>query len=120
MCSEETSLVIQQTIFKLENSIQNQNSLDIIYSEIKTTFLSEIEKLPNICVSNTKKGRQKLRKSSPFWNSELQVLWDSRCFYESVYSIFKCDGKNQKKRLQKQNLLDDFKNAQHLFDNIFC
>ena len=38
MCSEETSLLIQQTISKLENSIQNQNSLDIIYSEKKILF----------------------------------------------------------------------------------
>ena len=119
MCSEETSLLIQQTISKLENSLQNQNSLDTIYSEIKTIFLSEIEKLPSISPSSNKKGRQKLRKAAPFWNSELQVLWDSRCFYESVYCSFKCDGRSQQQRLQKQNLLVDFKNAQQLFDKKF-
>ena len=56
MCSEETALLIHRTIFKLENSIQNQNSLDNIYSKKK--FLSEIEKLPSIPVSSNKKGQQ--------------------------------------------------------------
>ena len=44
------------------------------------------------------------------------MLWDSRCSYESVYRKFKCDGKNQQQRLQKLNLLVDFKNAQQLLD----
>ena len=43
MCSEETSQLIQQTISKLENSVQNQNSLDTIYSEIKTVFFLKLK-----------------------------------------------------------------------------
>ena len=74
MCSEETVQLVQQSILKLETFSQNQTSLDDIYCEIKSIFLSEIEKLPNISTSNSKKGRKTLRKAAVFWTTKLQGL----------------------------------------------
>ena len=116
MCSEETIKQVNQTIRKLESFNEDKIALNNIYSEIKDIFSSEIEKLPNIPVTNNKKGRRKLRKSAAFWNIELQELWETRCNFEKTYSVFKCDGKNPLQRVHKQKLLNEFKQAQKLFN----
>ena len=59
------------------------------------------------------------RKAAPFWNNELQELWQSRCDREKYYLSFQCDGKDRYQRNAKQLLLDDFKQAQKRFDTKF-
>ena len=60
-----------------------------------------------------------MRKAAPFWNSELQQLWQNRCDCEKYYLSFKCDPRNVNHRHEKKELLDNFKQAQKLFDGKF-
>ena len=46
-------------------------------------------------------------------------LWKSRCVSENLYLSFKCDGKNNLHRAQKQSLLLQFKTDQKVFDKAF-
>ena len=57
-----------------------------------------------------------MRKAAPFWNPELQALWQERSNRENVYTAYKCDVKMPDQRLEKSRLLNDFKNAQKDFD----
>ena len=68
MASEEIQKQIKEAIFRLETLVINQKTINEIYSKIKDIFQNEISKLPNIPVSNCKKGNQQRRKAQPFWN----------------------------------------------------
>ena len=92
---------------------------DSIYSDIKSIFATEMDKLPNIPTSQTNKGKKLLRKAAPFWNSNLNDLWKARCSSENLYLSFKCDGKNMLHRSEKRQLLLQFKADQKLFDKVF-
>ena len=77
--SEEVLSQINDTIRKIEIMNINQNTLNEIYAEIKSLFLAEMSKLPDLPSSNCKQGRRQKRKANPFWNDELNDLWVIRC-----------------------------------------
>ena len=58
--SEEIMLQIENTILRLENSVQNQTQLG---SDVKTLLINELNSLPNIPISNIKKAKQQFKKS---------------------------------------------------------
>ena len=115
----DTIQLINDTIFRLENAHISQQTIDQIYSEIKSIFLLELDKLPNIPSAESKKGQRSLRKAAPFWNSELQQLWTTRCNAEKEYLAFKCNNKIMYHRVYKDKLRNFFKIAQNNFDNKF-
>ena len=78
--------------------------------------MSEIDKLPDIQTASSKQGKRALRKAAPFWNPQLQQLWQNRCDKENLYLSFKCDGRDRNQRNVKQLFFDDFKQAQKIFD----
>ena len=119
MCSDETVALVNSTIVRIESNLHNQGEIDSIYSDIKSIFATEMEKLPNIPTSQTNKGKKLLRKAAPFWNSNLNDLWKARCSSENLYLSFKCDGKNMLHRSEKSKLLSQFKADQKLFDKVF-
>ena len=91
MCSDETVALVNSTIVRIESNLHNQGEIDSIYSDIKSIFATEMDKLPNIPTSQTNKGKKLLRKAAPFWNSNLNDLWKARCSSENLYLSFKCD-----------------------------
>ena len=119
MSSVETIQFVNQTIEKLELLVLNQSKMDDLYSDIKSLFLLEIDKLPNLPSTKVKSHKKTLRKSAPFWNKELNDLWKIRCNSESKYLSFRCDGNIYQDRHTKHLLRIDFKQKQKLFDKQF-
>ena len=119
MCSDETMALVNSAIVRIESSLHTQGEVDSIYSDIRSIFASEIDKLPNIPSSKSKHGQKMLRKAAPFWNNDLSELWKARCRSENLYLSFKCDGKNNLQRAGKRTLLSQFKADQKVFDKAF-
>ena len=91
--SEEISSAVRDTISRIEAGINNQSQVDMLWSNIKSLFLGEIEQLPNLPTSKNKNMKKTFRKCQPFWNQELSNLWFSSCqqgskrsFYEHHYT----------------------------------
>ena len=115
--SEEITQQVNNTITRIELIMINQNTLNEIYTEIKSIFLAEMSRLPDIPVSCNKKARRQKRKSQPFWNDELNGLWVIRCEKEKLFSEFIC--KSREDILQKQILRKLFQQSQQHFDKKF-
>ena len=89
MMSSETLELVLQAITKLERRVETKKEIDNLWSEVKQIILAEMQKLPDIPRSNIKKQKQKFRKSKPFWNQELETLWNDCCKAEKAYLKFK-------------------------------
>ena len=112
--SNDTLNIILFTIHKLENKANNKNEIDKLWLEVKNIFLSEMDSLPDIPASNSKKQNRKFKKSKSFWNPELEKLWNDACRAEKQYLNFKvCSNKDNPK---KNHLRTNFKSLQKLFD----
>ena len=46
--SQETLELVLQTISKLQNIVDTKGEIDLLWSEVKGIFLSEMSKLPDI------------------------------------------------------------------------
>ena len=64
MCSDETVALVNSAIVRIESNLHSQGEIDSIYSDIKSIFATEMEKLPNIPISQTNKGKKLLNKES--------------------------------------------------------
>ena len=53
--SEEIRSQIENTILRLENVVQDQTQLYLIWSDVKTVLINELNSLPSIPNSNNKK-----------------------------------------------------------------
>ena len=80
---------VLETITKIENVLQTQISIDQLWSEIKSLFILQLDKLPTLPSSNNKKQNKLFRKSQPFWNADLANLWASACQAEKSFIAFK-------------------------------
>ena len=59
----------------LESSREEQVNIDQIYAKLTHTVIGEMNNsIPNFVIGGKSKTRLKIRK--PFWNSELQELWN--------------------------------------------
>ena len=58
MSSVETIQFVNQTIEKLELLVLNQSKMDDLYSDIKSLFLLEIDKLPNLPSTKVKSHKK--------------------------------------------------------------
>ena len=79
--SNEIHVKVFDTINKIERSQATHCEINKLWSEIKTLFLSELEKLPSIPVSFNKKQKNFFEKVSHFgitiWrhSGKLRVRW---------------------------------------------
>ena len=64
--NDEINKKIADTIFKLENAINNQSTIDNLWIEIKEMFLSELSSLPDLPTSTNKKPSAKYKKSKEY------------------------------------------------------
>ena len=101
MNSNETIALVNATIVRIESMLHSQCEIDSIYSDIRSIFQSEIDKLPNVPSAKSKKDQKLLRKSAPFWNPELNRLWTERCNSENLYLSYYCEGRNSVQIAQK-------------------
>ena len=58
MSSVETIQLVNQTIDKLELFVKNQTDMNNLYVEVKSLFLSEMDKLPNLPSTNVKSHKK--------------------------------------------------------------
>ena len=115
--SEEIHNLVLLTINKLENKVNTKNELDQLWLEIKNIFLKEMDKLPSIPTSSSKKQKRKFRKSQLFWNDELERLWADTCNAEKKYLNFKV--RTAQDHGLKNELRISFKTIQKSFDKKF-
>ena len=108
---------IQVTINRIENNCNNQLELDALWNDIKSLFLTEMSKLPDLPTSNFNKTQNKFRKSQPFWNKELDRFWKEVCRTENEYLSFKV--RNNFQLPYKNQLKSNYKYAQKLYDKKF-
>ena len=86
--SDSTHKKVIQTIDKIENSICNQNEVNLLWDDVKQIFSDELCSLPDLPSSSSKGGNRKLRKSQPFWNEELSNIWKDVCKSEKeIYKL---------------------------------
>ena len=76
--SQEISNKVQETILKLENRIENQNELDILWCEIKSLLLNELNSLLDLPTSNSKRKNKQFEKSQRFWNENIESVKQKR------------------------------------------
>ena len=108
---------VLETISKIESSLQNQTKIDELWSEIRQIFIQELNKLPDIPSSFSKKSGRQFRKSKDFWNAELAGLWELLCQKEKEYLNFKVRLPHDM-ALKREYLLK-YKEAKKIFDNKF-
>ena len=87
--SPDVHAQVLDTIRKIENSVRNQAEIDRLWGEIKLIFSKELDKLPDIPTSFSKKPTKQFRKCKKFWNEELSTYWKDLCKYEKQYLNFK-------------------------------
>ena len=87
--SQEILQQVLNTISKLENIVDTKDELNKLWAEVKNIFLGEMSTLPTIPSSKLKKQNKKFRKSQPFWNSELEIMWKNSCSCEKAYLDFR-------------------------------
>ena len=87
--SDEIRASIMSTIERIESLEQNQSGIDTLWGDVKSLFLNEMNKLPDLPQSNNKNLNKMLRKSQPFWDTELENLWRLACHAEKMYLKFK-------------------------------
>ena len=115
--SEETFQLILLTINRLENIVNTKAEIDQLWSEIKNVIISEMNSLPELPMSNSKKQNRKFKKSNKFWNEELEILWLETCSTEKNYLNFKV--RSNSDFPVKNNFRILFKTAQKHFDKKF-
>ena len=112
--NEDVSKQVQSTIDRISNTIENQVEINLIWDKIKTIFLGEMSKLPDLPKSSDSKCNKNFQKSQPFWNEELGSIWREVCRTEREYTGFKVSSMNQ---LEHKNILRaNFRYTRKLFD----
>ena len=68
----------QQTILKLENSVNSQAELDNLWGEIKGILICEMSSFPDLPISN-------------LWNENLDLAWKDVSNAEKNYLLYKAN-----------------------------
>ena len=114
MMSDETLELVLSAIAMLECKVDTKKEIDDTWAKVKEIFMTEMSKLPDIPSSKFKKQNRKFRKSKPFWNDELEILWARSCTAEKEYLKFKVQSNADFR--YKNYLRTNFKVAQKVFD----
>ena len=114
MMSQETLQLVLATITNLQTQISTKEEINRLWAEVKSIFINEMNKLPDIFRSVNKKLNRKFRKGKPFWNQELEQLWINSCKAEKAYLNFKI--KNNSDFPIKNMLRLQFKTMQKHFN----
>ena len=117
LMTPETRQQVLLTINRIESAQSSQQEINRLWSEIKSLFLTELDKLPSRSISQNKKQNKLYRKSQKFWNDGLEALWKTTCQAEKAFLRFKV--KTNVDLRTKAELRIKFKNAKKLFDRTF-
>ena len=109
MTSDLSRQAIANIIDSIENTRENQTRIDDIYHNLCSIIKTEMEaKIPKYNTAKQSNKRYKPRK--PFWNDELQRLWNK--MYHTEKDFLKFKGPNQ----GRQRLRQVYISARNAFD----
>ena len=95
---------------ELEGQIQTQNDIDKIYDDfctiVKNEMSSKLPKKEYVIRDGACNKRRRIRK--PWWNEDLQCLWNEMCRAEKIW--LRCKGR------QKSNLKHLYVQKRKIFD----
>ena len=105
MNNNEFNSCVTDVLTNIDFNNESQEGIDSVYNSMCLMLVNEL----NGCSKST---RKKNRKSKPFWNDALDMLWRDMRYKEKKFK--KC-----KNRIERRNLWNDFKLAQYQFDKQF-
>jgi hypothetical protein len=109
MNSELSRLALLGLISQIERCRETQSEIDRIYETLCSTILSEMDaKIPKYETHKQSSKRHKHKK--PYWNEELQSLWDTMRDKENKF--LKCSGD----RRTRNALRSDYTRSRDIFD----
>ena len=109
MTSELSRQAIMNIITNIETTRETQKCIDNIYDNLCTVIKNEMETMiPKYGLTTKTNKRRKPRK--PFWNDDLQSLWNVMCTREKDYLKYR--GSNQ----GRQRLRLEYVSARNTFD----
>ena len=100
-----------ELISAIELSLETQNDIDNLYSNLTDAILNEMENsVPKY--STSKKTNKRFKKNKPYWNDKLQHKWETLREKEKRF-LKCCSGKSLRERKQQE-----FKKARDAFDKL--
>ena len=100
-----------ELISAIELSLETQNDIDNLYSNLTDAILNEMENsVPKY--STSKKTNKRFKKNKPYWNDKLQHKWETLREKEKKF-LKCCSGKSLRERKQQE-----FKKARDAFDKL--
>ncbi len=106
--SETCKLELINLINNIEQNRETQEEIDHCYDKLTNIIIQEMyDRIP---VKQSKRMGKRLKVKKPYWNDELQVLWNKMQETESNYRkcTYSCNRKN--------TLQHEFKQAKQIFD----
>jgi hypothetical protein len=81
LTSEDTLLVLETAIPRLEHASTEQRKIDGLYEEFGTTVRAEMTETfqSKTCVIKSKVNNKKRRAQKPWWNNNQTLLWNDVC-----------------------------------------
>ncbi|VDI47596.1 Hypothetical predicted protein [Mytilus galloprovincialis] len=103
---------VNETIIRIENSIQITQNVQTAYNEFQLLIHSEMEN--KLSVLNLTNGSQKRKKSlyKPYWNDNLSLQWNKVCESEKKWLKF------QGSKTIKRKLKEEFYSVRKQFDRL--
>ena len=109
MNNESWRLALNDVINHINNAKRCQNDIDDLYDLLCRNIYQELDKFYKK-IDVRKPTRKRYRKTKPYWDSELNELWQSMCFAEKIFVKFKGSS------LTKKQLQREFVAARNIFD----
>ena len=109
MNNESWRLALNDVINHINNAKRCQNDIDDLYDLLCRNIYQVLDKFYKK-FDVRKPTRKRYRKTKPYWDSELNELWQSMCFAEKIFVKFKGSS------LTKKQLQREFVAARNIFD----
>lgn len=105
---------INQTINKIERSLEERKDVDEAYNHFVQLINSEVNsKIGQTCAHNDqRKTNNRKSKYKPYWNENLQEYWDNACEHEKIWLRYKGCGS------KKKHLREEFITSRNDFDKL--
>ncbi|CAG2232002.1 unnamed protein product [Mytilus edulis] len=102
--------LLQDTILRLEHALDRRRDVDSAFKELKNLLVTEIELTCKEQKQNIPNKRHHKNNRKPYWNEELQDLWDKACKAEKEWTSCKTNAKSTLRSIyvQRRKNFDTF------------
>ncbi|VDI29898.1 Hypothetical predicted protein [Mytilus galloprovincialis] len=107
---EPMQKLLQETILRLEHALDRRRDVDSAFTELKNLLVTEIELTCKEQKQNIPNKRHHKNNRKPYWNEELQDLWDKACKAEKEWTSCKTNSKSTLRSIyvQRRKNFDTF------------